>query len=200
MEKRISIPNKKDTIDAYIDFNDENSAIIIMHPHSLMGGDMNNPVVQLVQQVFANKKMTTLRFNFRGVGNSSGQFDDGIGEQDDTIVVMEYLKSQGRNQIILAGYSFGAWVLAHVAKRVHYNYGIMISPPVAFMDFSSTQTIPELKTVITGTHDEFAPPKLVQSRLPDWQANAHLHIIDCADHFFSDHMDALENILDSVAL
>jgi hypothetical protein len=199
MEKRISIPNKKDIIDAYIDYKDETQAIIIMHPHSLMGGDMNNPVVQLIQQVFTDKNLTTLRFNFRGVGKSSGQFDDGIGEQDDTIAVMDYLKSQGRNQIILAGYSFGAWVLAHVAKRVPYNHGIMISPPVAFMDFSGIQTIPELKTVITGTHDEFAPPNLVQSRLPDWQANAQLHIIDGADHFFSGHMDALEKILDAVS-
>jgi hypothetical protein len=199
MEKQISIPNKKDNIDAYVDLKDDSQAIIIMHPHSLMGGDMNNPVVQQIQQVFADKNITTLRFNFRGVGKSSGRFDNGIGEQDDTIAVIDYLKSKGRDQIILAGYSFGAWVMAHVAKKVRYNYGIMISPPVAFMDFSSIQTIPELKTVITGTHDEFAPPNLVQSRLPDWQANAQLHIIDGADHFFSGHMDALEKILSSIS-
>ena len=194
----MSIPNKKDTIDAYVDFKHETRAIIIMHPHSLMGGDMNNPVVQQVQQVFAEKQLTTLRFNFRGVGKSSGRFDEGIGEQDDIIAVMDYLKSHGRDQIDMAGYSFGSWVMAHLVRKVSYNQGIMIAPPLAFMDFSGIQSIPGLKTVITGTHDEFAPPNLIQSRLPEWQADAQLHIIDGADHFFSGHMADLENILKSI--
>lgn len=198
MEKRITIPNKKNVIDAYVDFKQEPHAIVIMHPHSLMGGDMNNPVVQQTQQVFAKKSMTTLRFNFRGVGKSSGQFDDGIGEQDDIIAVMDYLKSHGRDQINLAGYSFGAWVMAHAASKVDFNHGIMIAPPVAFMDFSDVQKIPGLKTVITGTYDEFAPPNLIQSRLSDWQVNAQLHIIDGADHFFSEHMAELIHFLDAI--
>jgi len=198
MEKRISIPNKKNTIDAYVDFNDDTRAVIIMHPHSLMGGDMNNPVVQRVQNIFARKMLTTLRFNFRGVGNSSGQFDEGIGEQDDVIAVMEFLKGQGRNQIDMIGYSFGSWVMAHVAGQVKYNHSIMIAPPVAFMDFSNIKTIPGLKAVVTGTHDEFAPPQLIQNRLPDWHSEAQLHIVDHADHFFSEHMDQLEVILDSI--
>jgi len=200
MEKRISIPNKKDRIDAYVDFRHATRAIIIMHPHSLMGGDMHNPVVQQTQQVFAKKSLTTLRFNFRGVGNSSGRFDDGIGEQDDVKIVMDFLKSQGRNQIDLAGYSFGAWVMAHVVQNVSYNHGLMIAPPLAFMDFSDIQAIPHLKTVITGTNDEFAPPNLIQSRLPEWQADAKLHIVAGADHFFSGHMADLEDILESIPL
>jgi len=200
MEKRISIPNKTNIIDAYVDFKHETRAIVIMHPHSLMGGDMNNPIVQQVQQVFAKKSITTLRFNFRGVGNSSGKFDDGIGEQDDIIAVVNYLKSHGRDIIDLAGYSFGAWVMGHASNKLSFNHCIMIAPPVAFMDFSSIQTIPGLKAVITGTHDEYAPPKLIQSRLPEWQANAQMHIIDGADHFFSEHMAALNLILDSIPL
>jgi hypothetical protein len=200
MEKRISIPNKKNRIDAYVDFRHETRAIIIMHPHSLMGGDMDNPLVQLTQHVFAEKSLTTLRFNFRGVGKSSGRFDDGIGEQDDVKAVMDYLKSQGQIQIDLAGYSFGAWVMAHVVQKVNYNNGLMIAPPLAFMDFSAIQTIPHLKTVISGTHDEFAPPELIQSRLPEWQPDAKLHIVNEADHFFSGHMTDLENILESISL
>jgi hypothetical protein len=200
MEKRISIPNKKDIIDAYVDFKHNTRAIIIMHPHSLMGGDMNNPVVLQTQQVFAAKDMSTLRFNFRGVGKSSGCFDDGIGEQDDVIAVMNFLKSHGIDQIDMIGYSFGAWVMAHVAQKVSYNHGIMIAPPVAFMDFSGINSIPGLKNVISGTHDEFAPPNLIQARLKDWHDDVQFHIIDGADHFFSGEMLALEKILNSIQL
>jgi hypothetical protein len=200
MEKRITIPNKNDVIDAYIDFNHENQAVIIMHPHSLMGGDMNNPVIQQVQQVFSKKNLTTLRFNFRGVGKSSGQFDEGVGEQDDIITVMNYLKSHGHDQISLVGYSFGSWVMAHVAQKVRFNQGIMIAPPVAFMDFSGIQSIPHLKVVITGSHDEFAPPNLIRPYLPKWQKDTQMHIIDGSDHFFSGHMIELEKILESISL
>jgi len=200
MEKRISIPNKNDIIDAYVDFNHENRAAIIMHPHSLMGGDMNNPVVQQVQQVFSEKNLTTLRFNFRGVGKSSGRFDDGVGEQDDIITVMNYLKTHGRDQIDLIGYSFGSWVMAHVAQKVPFNQATMIAPPVAFMDFSGIQSIPHLKTIITGTNDEFAPPNLVRAYLPQWHENSQLHIIEGADHFFSGHMADLEKMLKSIPL
>ncbi|ETR67143.1 MAG: alpha/beta hydrolase family protein [Candidatus Magnetoglobus multicellularis str. Araruama] len=185
MEKRISIPNKQETIEAYVDLQHQTHGIIIMHPHSLMGGNMDNPVVQKAQQIFARKGITTLRFNFRGVGNSTGCFGEGIGEQDDLIAVMDYLNSQGRNRLDLAGYSFGSWVMAHAVQKINDTHGIiMISPPVAFMDFSSIQKIPGLKHVITGSQDEFAPPNLIQSQLPHWQPDAQLHIIDGADHFF----------------
>ncbi|KPA10277.1 alpha/beta hydrolase [Candidatus Magnetomorum sp. HK-1] len=196
MEKHISIPNDKDTIEAGIDYQHKTRAVIIMHPHSLMGGNMDNPIVQVVQQTFADKGLTTVRFNFRGVGYSTGNFDDGIGEQDDLVAVVNFLKANGRHQIDLIGYSFGAWVLAHaVQKNMDYFQAMMISPPIAFMDFSEVTHIPGLKNIVTGSHDEFAPPHLIEKSLKYWNSEAKLHIIDAADHFYSAHLANIKKII-----
>jgi len=195
MEKNFSIPNGNETIDAYIDFQDNKDAIIIMHPHSLMGGNMDNPIVQKAQQIFASKRLTTVRFNFRGVGYSTGVFDDGIGEQDDLKSVIDFLKTKGINQIDLIGYSFGSWVLAHAAENIAYHRAMMISPPVAFMDFSKIQTINNLKHVVVGSKDEFAPPDIIEDIVEQWNSDVRIEIITGADHFFSFHMNDIENVL-----
>jgi len=195
MEQHISIPNANETLDAYVDFQSKKHVIIIMHPHSLMGGNMDNPIVQKSQQIFASKNFSTVRFNFRGVGYSTGVFDEGIGEQDDLKAIISFVKKNGRNQIDLMGYSFGAWVLAHASDKVDHERSMMISPPVAFMDFSKIQVIPKLSHVITGRRDEFAPPDKVQQFIEKWQSDAKLDIIDNADHFYSFHMTEIEQIL-----
>jgi len=193
MEKHISITNNDEKIEAGIHYQHKTRAAIIMHPHSLMGGNMDNPIVQVVQQTFSEKGFTTVRFNFRGVGYSTGNFDDGIGEQDDLIAVMNFLIANGRHEFDLVGYSFGSWVLAHaVQKKLDYLKIMMISPPVAFMDFSEIKQVPGLTNIVTGSHDEFAPPHMVEKYLKDWKSDAKLHIINTADHFYSAHVDEIK--------
>ena len=87
---------------------------IISHPHSLMGGDMWNPVMESVTQALFDAGISTLRFNFRGVGGSAGSFDEGRGEQEDVLSALAFLEDRGRKEILPAGYSFGAWVIAGV--------------------------------------------------------------------------------------
>ena len=71
------------------------SAAIITHPHPLYGGDMGNAVVETISKAYRNKGWSTLRFNFRGVGNSEGHFDSGIGEQEDLAAAIAFLKGNG---------------------------------------------------------------------------------------------------------
>ncbi|RLJ02607.1 MAG: alpha/beta hydrolase, partial [Candidatus Aenigmatarchaeota archaeon] len=85
---------------------------VVTHPHPLYGGDMHNNVVETVVQAYREKGYATLRFNFRGVGRSTGSYDEGIGEQEDVRAALAYLTGTGKTSIDLAGYSFGAWVNA----------------------------------------------------------------------------------------
>ena len=89
-----------------------NNALIVSHPHPQHGGDMLNNVVETIVESYHEREYTTLRYNFRGVGASEGEYDNGVGEQEDVRAAIEYLSSMGKDNIDLAGYSFGSWVNA----------------------------------------------------------------------------------------
>jgi alpha/beta superfamily hydrolase len=170
--------------------------VVISHPHPLYGGSMHNNVVESLVQAYQQAGYTTLRFNFRGVGSSQGEYDNGQGEQEDVKAALHYLAEQGKNVVDLAGYSFGAWVNAltrpdgDIVRRM-----VMVSPPVAFLDFSSAKPLPQLRLVIAGSRDEIAPPELIKTILPNWNSSARLEIIAGADHFYGGHTGKLESIL-----
>jgi alpha/beta superfamily hydrolase len=170
--------------------------VVITHPHPLYGGSMHNNVVESLVRVYQQAGYSTLRFNFRGVGNSQGKYDNGQGEQEDVKAALHYLAEQGKNVVDLAGYSFGAWVngLTRLdgdsVRRM-----VMVSPPVAFLDFGSALSIPQLRLVIAGSRDEIAPPELIQTTMPTWNPEARLEIIEGADHFYGSYTAQLESIL-----
>jgi alpha/beta superfamily hydrolase len=170
--------------------------VVISHPHPLYGGSMHNNVVESLVQAYQQAGYTTLRFNFRGVGGSQGEYDNGQGEQEDVKAAVHYLGEQGKNAVDLAGYSFGAWVnaLARPEKDTVQRM-VMVSPPVAFLDFGSAEPLPQLQLVIAGSRDEIAPPELIKTILPNWSSSARLEIIEGADHFYGGHTGKLESIL-----
>jgi len=167
--------------------------VVISHPHPLYGGSMHNNVVKAVVHAYQEEGYSTLRFNFRGVGNSEGDFGNGVGEQED---VKAALKAMGKKNTDLLGYSFGAWVNAlglekfEEAKRL-----IMVSPPVSFVDFSFLEYSPRIKLVICGTRDEIAEYKRVEKMLSRWNAQALFQVIQGADHFYSGYEEDLKLII-----
>lgn len=174
-------------------------AAVITHPHPLFGGDMNNPVVEAVEHVCQESGCSTVRFNFRGVGKSSGRYAEGKGEQQDVLAAMAFLKAAGGRQILLAGYSFGAWVNAHVAA--HTTAGgeaqslIMVSPPVGLMDFADTGRLAALDLVVTGSADDIAAPAQIKPLMAEWNPAARLEVIEDADHFYGGALAELTEIL-----
>jgi len=170
--------------------------VVITHPHPLYGGSMYNNVVESLVYAYQQAGYATLRFNFRGVGSSQGKYDDGQGEQEDVKAALHYLAEQGKNVVDLAGYSFGAWVNAlarpegDIVQRM-----VMVSPPVAFLDFGPPQSIPQLRLVVAGGRDEIAPSELIKTILPNWNSSARLEIIEGADHFYGAYTEKLESIL-----
>ncbi|MFZ0256600.1 MAG: alpha/beta fold hydrolase [Gammaproteobacteria bacterium] len=166
--------------------------MIVTHPHPLYGGDMYNNVVAAVTDTYAKAGYTTLRFNFRGVGGSQGQYDHGIGEQHDIRAALSWLARLGTVSIDVVGYSFGAWVTALGAQGLDTAQQlILIAPPVAFLDFAKVHALPQLALVIVGGEDSIAGVEDIRTAMATWNSQARLRIIEGADHFFSGKTDLL---------
>ena len=104
---------------------------LIAHPHPLQGGTLDNKVVQTLAKTFAALGYAAVRFNFRGVGQSVGQFDDGIGETDDALAALAAAKLEfGELPVALGGFSFGSYVQTRVAHAITAERLVLIGPAV----------------------------------------------------------------------
>lgn len=199
MEQHITFNCQDLVLEGKLTFKAPASAAIITHPHPLYGGDMENAVVSTISKAYQNNGWSTLRFNFRGTGRSQGEFDNGIGEQKDVDAAIAYLVHKGIQHIELAGYSYGAHVLASRARHCvdHPLPMRFIAPPVAFMDFTPIVHMEGLKQVVVGTNDEFAPLGMVESLIISWNSKAQLNVIENTDHFYWNKMDELQQVLET---
>lgn len=112
---------------------------IVLHPHPQFGGTMNNKVVYNLHYAFFNMGFTVLRFNFRGVGRSQGEYDQGVGELSDAASALDYLQSMNTNSkhCWVAGFSFGAWIgMQLLMRRPEITGFISVAPPANMYDFS----------------------------------------------------------------
>lgn len=157
---------------------------IVCHPHPLHGGTMNNKVVHTLVKTFRDLGMTTLRFNYRGVGNSAGSYDNGIGETDDVLAIIEYVKQNfPDHKICLAGFSFGAYVSLRASTQTPIHLLISVAPPVT--NYEINNLIPKCPWIVVhGDKDELFEINAVI----DWIAKLtpqpeFIRIVD-ASHFF----------------
>ena len=192
-EERIFFDSEGLKIEGLMEDLSGEKGVVVTHPHPLYGGTMHNNVVRAVTHAYQEEGYSTLRFNFRGVENSEGDFGDGVGEQED---VKAALKAMGKKNMDLVGYSFGAWVNAlGLAKFEEAQRLIMVSPPVSFVDFTFLEYSPRIKLVICGTRDEIAEYKKVENMLPKWNEQAVFRIIQGADHFYLGYEGELKLII-----
>lgn len=155
---------------------------MISHPHSLMGGDMWNPVVETVARALFASGISTLRFNFRGVGRSAGSFDEGRGEQEDLLSALTFLEDRGLKEILPAGYSFGAWVTAGVIGRRALAPAIFVAPPIELFPFDLETLRGRVGLVVCGDRDPYCPADWV--RIMATALSCRLVFIPGLDHFF----------------
>ena len=166
------------------------AGLVLCHPHPLYGGDMDNPVIVRAAEVAQGRGLTTLRFNFRGVGASGGTHGGGIAEEDDVRAALARARAalSANAPLGLLGYSFGAWVSARVAaKRSGLSLPLcLVAPPLGMLDWTTVPTGATGATpllIVAGTRDQYCPlPDLERftTRLP----GARTAIIEGADHFF----------------
>ena len=166
---------------------------IVCHPLSTEGGSLHNKVVTMAARALRELGITTVRFNFRGVGASEGEFDNGIGELDDLRAVVAWVREQRPDDALwLAGFSFGSFVSLKGAVELQADALISIAPPAAGRgwDFSTIE-LPQCPwLVVMGEADEIVEPqavfdwidtlprKPVLVRMPDTSHFFHRKLID----------------------
>lgn len=196
MEERIWFQSGPYKIEGLWHRGNPDTGVVITHPHPLYGGDMDNYVVKTIAEVYRKKGYTTLRFNFRGVGASEGKYEEGIGEQEDVIAAVGCLLQNGIKQADLAGYSFGAWVNAHIAcETAGIRHMLMVSPPVDFLSFDAISALPCFTHAICGDKDEFAAVENVRAMISRCNPDAVLEVLPNCNHFYSIALNGLENFL-----
>ncbi len=184
MEQEVLIRSGGITLEGRYEELGSGIASLIAHPHPLYGGNMHNSVVLTMRDAFWERGISTLRFNFRGVGFSEGSFDQGVGEREDVYAAMDFLKGAGNHTLYLAGYSFGARVIVSLKfKEILPRAIILVSLPVAFMpvEGSEVEDIPLI--IITGDRDEISPYPSLQE-LFGKRPNTRFCLIRGADHFY----------------
>lgn len=159
---------------------------ILCHPLPTEGGSMHNKVVTMTARALRESGVTTLRFNFRGVGQSAGEFDDGDGELDDLRAVAAWARAAHPDKTLwLAGFSFGAWVSLRAAVELQAGGLISIAPPVGrswSFDDIAPPGMPWL--VIQGEEDEIVKPQAVYAWISSLQQPPEVVRMPGASHFF----------------
>ena len=157
---------------------------IVCHPLSTEGGTMHNKVVTMAARALRDLGVTTVRFNFRSVGESAGTFDNGNGEQDDLKAVAAWVRAQQPDQALwLVGFSFGAFVSLRAAGELQPAALVSIAPPAGRWDFDGIQP-PAQWLVIQGEEDEIVDPQAVYSWLETVSAPHELVRMPDTSHFF----------------
>lgn len=170
---------------------------VICHPHSLYGGTMSNKVVYMIASTFNALGAGVVRFNFRGVGNSTGTFDHGHGETEDLRAVVNWLTQHYLpRELWLAGFSFGSFV----ALRGHHELGasrlLLVAPAVDRFDFSGLHLSPIPTLIIQGALDEVVSPQAVSTWVATQrQSPLQFTWLPQADHFFHGQLNELREII-----
>ena len=170
---------------------------VVCHPHPLYGGNMHNKVVFKTAQILQALSIPALRFNFRGVGRSSGTYDEGRGEMDDVRFALDFMSRRYPGiPALVAGFSFGSWVGLRVGAgddRVQAMIGLGV-PARMFQDYVLEDCV-KPKLFIHGTADEVAPYALTETWFEQVPAPKTLIAVPDADPYFQGRLEDVQRII-----
>lgn len=176
---------------------------LVLHPHPLYGGTMNNKVVYSMYKTLDDNNFSVLRVNFRGVGRSVGKFDEGIGEMTDAATALDWLQLNNpmASGSLIAGFSFGAWIAMQlIMRRPEITHFLTVSPPVNKYDFSFLSPCPVPGLIMQGDLDSVVSEELVHELAQKLSKQKYIKIdyrmIPGADHFFREKIDRLNEEID----
>jgi len=199
----VNIPTPQGHLEAILKPEEEGSKPryvgLVCHPHPLGGGTMHNKVVFKVAQTLHSLNIPALRFNFRGVGHSTGVYDEGRGEMDDVRYTLEFLSRRyPGTPVIVAGFSFGSYVGLRVAAnddRAQVLIGLGV--PAKWFEGDTLQGCHKPKLLIHGTEDELASYELALHWFEAIPAPKRMLAIEGADHFFQGRLDEVQAIIEN---
>ena len=174
---------------------------LILHPHPLHGGTMNNRISYTLYEAFRGLGFSVLRFNFRGVGKSQGRYDGGAGELNDACGALDFLQTINPepSSLWVAGYSFGAWIgMQLLMRRPEVGGFVSIAPPANLHDFTFLAPCPSSGLIVHGDADKVVPLKDVQLLVDKLKTQKGIKIdqsiLPGANHFFENNVDELIRI------
>ena len=191
--KKFSITGTAGNLEGIAHLPDESpqAIVVVAHPLPTMGGTMDNKVVTTLAKTFVELGFVALRFNFRGVGNSSGEFDEGNGEVEDVLAVVRHARQEyGDLPLILSGFSFGGYVQARAALQLHPQQLVLVAPAVGRFQMPN---VPANTLLIQGDMDEVVELQTVM----EWARPQHLPVVVLpgAGHFFHGRLVQLKQIV-----
>lgn len=187
-------------IEAVLETPDEPVGVaVVCHPHPLYQGTMNNKVVHTLARAWISLGCVAVRFNFRGVGKSGGQYDHGEGERLDALAVFEWARrQQPSGPLLLSGFSFGAMVAYRVAQQTKPAALVTVAPAV--------ERIPPLEPppacpwlVVHGDQDELVPIETVRAWLETLKPSPELAVLESTEHFFHGRLIQLREVVTAFA-
>lgn len=170
---------------------------VLCHPHPQHGGTMRNKVVTIMERSLRELGLRTLRFNFRGVGKSEGEFDDGAGELDDLLAVVDWVRRARPDDILwLGGFSFGAYIALKGAQSLQVAQLITIAPPVERYGFADLEAPDCPWLVVQGDEDEVVSPQAVYDWAGQMSTDAvSLVVMEDTGHFFHRRLMDLRGLI-----
>ncbi len=172
---------------------------IICHPHPLHEGSMHNKVVYTLAKVFEKHGLHTIKFNFRGVGQSQGGFADALGETEDLYAIFEWAKQVAPElPIWLGGFSFGAFVATNGAHKIKPEQLICVAPAIAKYDFTQVEPFDCPWLIVQGTEDEVTDPTHIREFVKNYEGKPTLSYVelDGAGHFFHGQLMDLRALIE----
>jgi len=158
---------------------------VLCHPHPEHGGSFHNKVVTILERALREIGLATVRFNFRGVGDSDGKFDDGFGETEDLLAVLEWVRRVRPDaELWLGGFSFGSYIALRAAQHLKLKQMISVAPPVGRYEFSEMDRPDCAWMVIQGEEDDVVSAANVIEWADNLEPPPDLIVMQEAGHFF----------------
>lgn len=171
---------------------------LILHPHPEHGGTMNNRVTYSLFKTFALRGFSTLRFNFRGVGQSQGEYNEGEGELADAAAALDWMQELNQNApyVWVAGFSFGAWIgMQLLMRRPEIRGWVSVAPPAHTEDFTFLAPCPTSGLIVHGNEDTIVPQENVKQLVDTLRAQKGIDVdfaqIPNCNHFFKGQMGTM---------
>ena len=184
--------------------NNRESVAIVCHPHSLMGGTMNNKVVHTIARAHRDAGHHVLRFNFRGVEQSEGEYADGIGESHDILAVLSWVESHfPEADIWLAGFSFGSFVAARtlqiaLEEGYHVKHLLLVAPAVENYAFDALTSFGVPMVMIYGDQDEVVAANKIAEWFEVVTTEKAAECLEGAGHFFHGRLTDLKSCVEKL--
>jgi len=195
--ERLFIPGPVGRLEALLEWEpavDPRLVALVCHPHPQFGGTLHNKVVFRAAKAATGLGLAALRFNFRGVGQSQGEYSHGVGERDDVRAALDYLLTRFADKpVCLMGFSFGAWVgLAVGARDPRVKSLVGLGLPTASEDLAFLRQATKPKLIVQGTQDVYGPRNQVEALFASLPEPKRIHWVEGADHFFAGKLDEVQ--------